>query len=85
MAGEVSLMPKVLYNVKIKNKPEFSAVPEINEIIKATEKYLGDEGRVLVRYSGTEPLCRIMVEGKNKKEIEALAEKIGGVIKNNIN
>jgi len=85
LAGEVSLMPKILLNVKVKNKPDFSTIPEICEIIKDMEKYLGEEGRVNVRYSGTEPLCRVMIEGKNEKEIKDLAGKIGGVIKNILN
>ena len=85
LAKEVFLMPKILINVKVKTKPELSTIPEISEIIKATEKYLGEAGRVSVRYSGTEPLCRIMIEGKDEKEIKDLAEKIGEVIKNILN
>lgn len=85
LAKEVSLMPKILLNVKVKNKPKLSIVSEINGIIQETEKYLGEGGRVNVRYSGTEPLCRIMVEGKNEKEIRTLAEKIEEVIKNKLN
>jgi len=85
LAEEIFLMPKTLLNVEVKNKPDLSAIPEIHEIIKDTEKYLGEAGRVLVRYSGTEPLCRVMIEGKNKQEIENLTEKIGEVIKNKLN
>ncbi|MFA6306704.1 MAG: phosphoglucosamine mutase [Patescibacteria group bacterium] len=85
LAKEVYLAPKILINVKVKTKPDFSTVPEINKAIKDTEKYLGAEGRVLVRYSGTELLCRIMVEGKDEKEIKNLAEKIGEVIENKLN
>ena len=85
LAEEVCLMPKILINVKVKNKPELSTILEINEVIKETEKYLGEAGRVSVRYSGTEPLCRIMVEGKDEKEIKNLAEKIGEVINNVLN
>jgi len=85
LAKEVFLVPKILLNVKVKNKPELSTIPEISEIIKETEKYLGEDGRVSVRYSGTEPLCRIMVEGKDEKEIKELTEKIGEVINNVLN
>ncbi len=79
---EVVLMPKTLLNVRVKNKPDLSTIPAIRDIIDATEKYLGGEGRVNVRYSGTEPLCRVMIEGKNETEIKGLADKIGEVIKN---
>lgn len=85
LAKEVFLAPKILINIKVKNKPDFSTVPEISDIIKEVEKYLGETGRVSVRYSGTEPLCRIMVEGKDEKEIKNLAEKIGVVINNALN
>jgi phosphoglucosamine mutase len=85
LAKEVLLMPKILINVKVKSKPELSTIPEINEIIKETEKYLGEAGRVSVRYSGTEPLCRVMIEGKDEKEIKDLAEKIGAVIEDKLN
>jgi phosphoglucosamine mutase len=85
LAKEVFLAPKILINIKVKNKPELSTILEINEVIKKTEKYLGESGRVSVRYSGTEPLCRVMVEGKDEKEIKNLAEKIGEVINNALN
>jgi len=85
LTREIFLMPKILINVKVKNKPDLSAIPEIYKIIKDTEKYLGEAGRLLIRYSGTEPLCRIMIEGKDQEDIKQLAEKIGEVIKNTLN
>jgi phosphoglucosamine mutase len=85
LAREVFLMPKILINVKVKKKPELLTFPEISEVIKEAEKYLGEAGRVSVRYSGTEPLCRIMIEGEDEKEIKNLAEKIGAVIENILN
>jgi phosphoglucosamine mutase len=60
-----------LINVAVKRKPDLSSIPEIAEAIETVEADLGDEGRVLVRYSGTENLCRVMVEGPT----EALTEK----------
>jgi len=85
LADEISLMPKILINIKVESKPDFSSVPEIQKIILSTEEYLGKDGRVNVRYSGTEPLCRIMIEGTDEKEIRYLAGKIGEVIKNALN
>lgn len=85
LAGEITLLPKILINFKVKAKPELKEVPEIIQAIAAAEKHLGASGRVLVRYSGTEPLCRVMIEGKNESEIKDLAEKIGLAIKNNLN
>lgn len=81
LAGEVALFPKILVNVEVKSKPELGGIQEIQGIIKEAEKKLGGEGRVVVRYSGTENLCRVMVEGKDKGEVKEYAEKIAEVIK----
>lgn len=60
---KMNLFPQSLLNVSVKQKPDIQKVPRIADAIKLVEKSLGREGRVLVRYSGTQPLCRIMVEG----------------------
>jgi phosphoglucosamine mutase len=77
----MTVFPQVLVNVPIKSKPELSSVPEIRTILKKVEKDLGQSGRVLLRYSGTEPLCRVMVEGEQQEEIDAHAQEIARVIK----
>jgi phosphoglucosamine mutase len=81
----MQIFPQMLINVPIKIKPEISGVPEIVRIIKEVEKELGEERRVLVRYSGTEPLCRVMVEGKDKDQIERSVRMIADVIKKELN
>jgi phosphoglucosamine mutase len=68
--------PQVLINVPVKSKPNIDDVPQIMEVIQRVELELAESGRVLVRYSGTEPLCRVMVEGPNQETIE----KYGGTI-----
>jgi len=60
---KMNLFPQSLLNVSVKRKPDIQKVPGITDAIKSVETSLGREGRVLVRYSGTQPLCRIMVEG----------------------
>lgn len=72
----LEVSPQVLLNVEVRSKPKLQSKPEIIETIKAAEEKLGANGRVLVRYSGTEPLLRIMVEGPNLAVVEGLAEKI---------
>jgi phosphoglucosamine mutase len=84
LSSMMTIFPQVLINVPVKIKPEISSVPAIAMIIKEVEATLGD-GRVLVRYSGTEPLCRVMVEGKSKDEIEKAAGMIVDVVKNELN
>lgn len=81
LAGEITLFPKLLVNVEVKSKPELDKIGEIRDIIRKVENKLGSEGRVLVRYSGTENLCRVMVEGRSEKEIRGYANRIAGVIK----
>ncbi|MDD5490087.1 MAG: phosphoglucosamine mutase [Candidatus Moranbacteria bacterium] len=85
LAGEITLFPKLLVNVFVKSKPELDTIPEIQAIIKEVENELGSEGRVLVRYSGTENLCRVMVEGREETEIAKYAEEIAEVIRKNLN
>jgi len=72
--------PQVLINVPVSSKPEISSVPQIQRIIHQVEQELGDNGRVLVRYSGTEAVCRVMVEGEDNTRVEQFAREIAGVI-----
>jgi phosphoglucosamine mutase len=85
LSSMMTIFPQTLINVPVKIKPEISGVPAIARIIKKVEATLGDEGRIIVRYSGTEPLCRVMVEGKNQEEIERSARLIVEVIKKELN
>lgn len=75
-----SRFPQVLLNIPVKSKPPFSEIPAISEVIRREEEALSGRGRVLVRYSGTELLARVMVEGEDKDEIEAVARRISQVI-----
>jgi phosphoglucosamine mutase len=77
----MTVFPQVLINVPVKKKPEISAVPELVRVKQNVEMRLGERGRVLLRYSGTEPVCRIMVEGERQEEIEEYARQIAEVVK----
>jgi phosphoglucosamine mutase len=74
-------VPQVLLNVVVKEKRELSNLPEVTKAIGQVEKKLGREGRVLVRYSGTEPKARVLVEGTDAKKIKQYAEEIGAALK----
>ncbi|WP_019376958.1 phosphoglucosamine mutase [Virgibacillus halodenitrificans] len=80
LAGEMAIFPQVLKNVKVIDKNEALSNSRINEEIEAVEKELGDQGRVLVRPSGTEPLVRVMVEAPTKEECEKYVEQVANVI-----
>jgi len=85
LAGIMERAPQVLINVEVKKRKPFTALPLTSKLIKEAESTLGREGRILVRYSGTEPLARVMVEGKDRKKIEEIAKKISQAIKKELN
>ena len=77
-------LPQVLLNVSVKEKKGFSEMPKVAKKISQVESALGDRGRLLVRYSGTELLARIMLEGEEEKKIRAMAEDIAAEIRQEI-
>ncbi len=76
LAGVMTSLPQVLLNVRVDRKAELESVPLVQKAIEKAEADLGDSGRVLIRYSGTEPLLRIMLEGEDEKQILELAHDI---------
>ncbi|MFB3122185.1 MAG: phosphoglucosamine mutase, partial [Candidatus Binatia bacterium] len=74
-------LPQVLLNVEVKEKRSFSQIPRVRRRIAQAKKELGVRGRVLVRYSGTEPLARIMLEGENEDGIRRMANEIAEEIR----
>ncbi len=80
LAGIMKVFPQRLINIDVKSKPDITTVPEIVAAIKEVEAALGEKGRVLVRYSGTQHMCRVMVEGPSETETEIFCRKIADVI-----
>lgn len=76
LAAMMTVYPQVLINVDVVRKPDLGSVPAIVEAVSTAEKTLGDQGRVLVRYSGTQNKCRVMVEGPSKDLTETLCRRI---------
>jgi len=76
LAGDLIQYPQVLLNVPVARKPALDAVPRLVESMAEVEARLGGRGRLLVRYSGTEPLLRIMIEGERQQEIETWASEL---------
>jgi phosphoglucosamine mutase len=72
--------PQVLKNIRTREKIEVRQIPGFAGKVSQMEKKLGDTGRILVRPSGTEPVIRVMVEGRDKKLIEAMASELGDLI-----
>jgi phosphoglucosamine mutase len=73
--------PQILVNVRVREKLPFEEVEEVADAARGVRERLGDAGRLLLRYSGTEPLARVMIEGRSQEEIDALAEGLAGVIR----
>jgi phosphoglucosamine mutase len=76
LKNEVPLFPQVREDVRVREKRAPESIPEVKELIAAAEAELGEKGRVFVRYSGTEPLVRVMLEGPDLASIRAHAKKI---------
>ncbi|MFH1588499.1 MAG: phosphoglucosamine mutase [Candidatus Diapherotrites archaeon] len=76
--------PQVLINVKVKEKKDFGGMEKVQKKAKEIELKLGNQGRLLLRYSGTENLARVMIEGKNEKEIKKMAEELAEEIRKEI-
>ncbi|HEU4595400.1 MAG TPA: phosphoglucosamine mutase, partial [Pyrinomonadaceae bacterium] len=76
--------PQVLTNVRVREKLPFEEVEEIARYARETEAQLGARGRLLLRYSGTEPLARVMIEGQRQDEIERLADGLAAVIRQSL-
>ena len=84
LAKVMEVMPQALVNAKVPNhkKEKYMDYPEIAEAIAALDRKFAGAGRVLIRPSGTEPLVRVMIEGKDQKMIDAEALKLAELIQN---
>jgi phosphoglucosamine mutase len=84
LAADLTNYPQVLLNVRVRERVDLQSVPAIAAAIAAVEARVDGQGRVLVRYSGTEPLLRVMLEGRHDHEIRAWAQEIVDVVQENL-
>jgi len=84
LASILQLSPQKLVNVDVARRPPLDQVPDVMAAIAAAEKDLGQEGRVLVRYSGTQNLCRVMVEGPTEERVSQLCDLLTNAVKKSI-
>jgi len=80
--AELTLFPQVLINIRLARKFDFAANADVTSAVKAAEKELAGQGRVLLRASGTEPLIRVMVEGRDRALVSGIAQKIALIVTN---
>ena len=84
LAGIMTIFPQKLVNVTVREKPDITTVHEIQTAISDVEKQLTGKGRVLVRYSGTQNMCRVMVEAPTPEQTDIYSEKIAVAVRNAI-
>ncbi len=80
LAGQLQLFPQELINVVVEKKIPLESCEPLQTALKKAEQELGPDGRILLRYSGTESLCRVMVEGKSAEQVRALAAHIASIV-----
>jgi phosphoglucosamine mutase len=80
LAADLTAYPQVLLNVRVREKVDVRTVPSVADVIARVEARVAGQGRLLVRYSGTEPLLRVMIEGRDQQQIHAWAQEIIDVV-----
>ena len=81
LVGDLKVFPQVIRNVRVRQKTPFAEIPAVQTAIAAAEGELAGNGRVVVRYSGTEALARVMIEAESKDQMDRLAESVVGAIR----
>jgi phosphoglucosamine mutase len=76
--------PQVIVNVKVKSKPPLDSLPEVSRALEEAKATLGDNGRVVLRYSGTEPLARVMVEAEHQVDVERFSQSIAAALRREV-
>ena len=84
LASQLVTYPQVLVNVPVAEKKELASVPAVAAAMRRVEERLAGQGRLLVRYSGTEPLLRVMIEGRDQAQIQSWASEIAAAVKENL-
>ena len=80
----MTIFPQLLINVNVSRKPDLKSIPNIKDAITSVETALGQKGRVVVRYSGTQPICRIMVEGPTTEETRKYCRQLADIIEESL-
>ncbi len=84
LASDLKVFPQTIRNVRVREKIPFAQIPAVHEAIRAAERELDSNGRVVVRYSGTEALARVMIEAESKEQMDRLADAIVAAIQNTL-
>jgi phosphoglucosamine mutase len=84
LADDLRTYPQVLLNVRVREKIDLREVPEVASVVSLVDSRLAGQGRLVVRYSGTEPLLRVMLEGRDEQDIRRWAQEIVDAVKEHL-
>jgi len=84
LTAPTKLLPHIVVNVKVKKKPPLHEIPELSRALDDAESRINGNGRLLVRYSGTENVLRVMIEGENQEMLSKMAEELTAIIERHI-
>src|SRR6478609_4058920 len=84
LASELTAYPQVLMNLRVQHKVDLKTIPAVAAVMASVESRLAGSGRLLVRYSGTEPLLRVMLEGKDESEIRRWGQEIIDAVREHV-
>ena len=84
LVSDLKVFPQTIVNMKVRSKPPLESLPEVSRRSEGATRALGDSGRVVLRYSGTEPKARVMVEAERAADVEHWAEKLAHAVRSAI-
>ena len=81
LLADLKIFPQKIVNVRVQSKPELDSLPEVSRLLAEAEKSLGDSGRIVLRYSGTEPLARVMVEAEREEDVRRWTDSLADALR----
>ena len=84
LVADLKIFPQKIVNVRVSSKPPLDSLPEVARLLQEAEKGLGNSGRVVLRYSGTEPLARVMVEAEKEQDVSRWTESLASALRSSI-
>jgi phosphoglucosamine mutase len=81
LVADLKVFPQKIVNVKVKSKPALDSLPEVSRLLGEANRNLGDRGRIVLRYSGTEPLARVMVEAEREEDVRRWTDALASAIR----
>ncbi len=84
LIADLKIFPQKIVNVRVRSKPALDTLPEVSSVLREAEKRLGNSGRVVLRYSGTEPLARVMVEAERDEDVRRWSDSLASALRSAI-